>query len=145
MLRVGVFVNASPATIAEAVETAGLHVVQLHGDEGPNHFMGTKVWKAFKVSDEWNPAMLDRYPAEAFLLDGPRPGEGQAFDWTMARALPHRIILAGGLGPDNIAAAIETAQPWGVDACSRLEKAPGQKDHQSMRRFLEAALKESFT
>ena len=66
-------------------------------------------------------AALSLYTAEAFLLDGPTPGSGEAFDWTLACGL-HNIILAGGLGPDNVADAIRRVTPWGVDACSRLER-----------------------
>jgi phosphoribosylanthranilate isomerase len=85
----------------------------------------------------------DLDPSEALLLDG--PVSGTPFRWGMATFVssilhrPHRIILAGGLDASNVAAAIETVRPWGVDACSRIESAPGRKDHIRMSRFLAAA------
>ena len=144
VIRVGVFVNASSEIIAAATEEAKLDVVQLHGDEPPQLLPASpRIWKAFRVNRDWNPKALDLYNVEAFLLDGPAPGSGQAFDWAQARFLRSRIILAGGLGPDNIAAAIREIRPWGVDACSRLESAPGTKDHFKMCQFIETALSES--
>ncbi len=143
-LRAGVFVNEAPARILEIVSIARLDIVQLHGEERADGLpSGLRIWKAFRVGDGWSPALLDEYPAEAFLLDGPEPGSGESFDWRMARNLPHRIVLAGGLGPDNVADAIRTVRPWGVDACSRLESSPGHKDQKTMRRFIDAALLES--
>jgi phosphoribosylanthranilate isomerase len=73
------------------------------------------------------------------LLDGPAPGTGQGFDWSVVRDLPHPFILAGGLSPDNVAEAIRQLRPWGVDACSALERSPGVKDHEKVRRFVSAA------
>ena len=83
-------------------------------------------------------ALLDEYPAEAILLDG--PANGETFDWTLGARVSKKLIIAGGLDADNVRAAIEQAKPWGVDACSRLESAPGRKDHGKMARFLKAAL-----
>ena len=81
---------------------------------------------------------------EALLLDTPSEnqygGTGQTFDWSTAKDLPKKIIIAGGLDASNVRRAIEEAQPWGVDACSRLEKSPGLKDHDKMRQFVKAAL-----
>jgi phosphoribosylanthranilate isomerase len=141
VLKVGVFVDEAPATIEATARAAGLHVAQLHGSEPPDQFPALRVWKAFRVREGWSPDVLNAYVAEAFLLDGPAPGTGQAFDWSAARDLRRRIILAGGLGPDNVAEAIRTVQPWGVDTCSKVEVAPGIKDHMKVRRFVEAALK----
>lgn len=84
-------------------------------------------------------------PREALVLldtaDAARPGgTGRSFPWERAAALAARrpVLLAGGLGPDNVAAALETVRPWGVDAASRLESAPGIKDPERVRRFVEA-------
>jgi phosphoribosylanthranilate isomerase len=78
------------------------------------------------------------------LLDTPSEalhgGTGTSFDWSRAKALPKRVIIAGGLDAANVRRAIEQAQPWGVDACSRLEKSPGLKDHDKLREFVKAAL-----
>ena len=103
VLKVGVFVDDPDASTV--AERACMDVIQ-----------------AFRVTPEWDSAMLSLYNAEAFLLDGPTPGSGEAFDWTRASGL-RNIILAGGLGPDNVADAIYRVRPWGVDACSRLERA----------------------
>ncbi len=82
--------------------------------------------------------------AEAVLLDTPSDdlhgGTGTSFDWSRAKGLPKQIIVAGGLDASNVRRAIEQAQPWGVDACSRLEKSPGMKDHDKVREFVKAAL-----
>jgi phosphoribosylanthranilate isomerase len=77
-------------------------------------------------------------PAEAWLLDG--PASGMPFDWRLAAGHDKKIVLAGGLDAENVRAAVAQARPWGVDACSRLESAPGRKDHDKMARFLRAAL-----
>jgi phosphoribosylanthranilate isomerase len=139
ILKVGVFVDESPASIEETARIAGLDIAQLHGTEHPHRLPSMRIWKAFRVTPEWEPASLNAYPAEAFLLDGPAPGTGTGFDWSRARGLKHHIILAGGLAPENVAAAIRAVEPWGVDACSRLERATGIKDHTKVRRFIEAA------
>ena len=81
----------------------------------------------------------------AFLLDAAAPGQfggsGQVADWTMARVLARRwpLLLAGGLRPDNVAAAVEAVRPWGVDVASGVESGPGRKDPAKMRAFVEAA------
>jgi len=80
--------------------------------------------------------------AQAVLVDTPsgaqRGGTGRVFDWSLVRGLPGRIVLAGGLSPENVAQAIRAARPWGVDACSRLESAPGRKDPAKVRAFVRA-------
>ena len=88
-------------------------------------------------------APYENAPAEALLLDGPAAGlyggSGRSFDWQLAARSGKRIIVAGGLDAGNVARAIELANPWGVDACSRIESAPGIKDHRKMIEFLLAA------
>lgn len=140
--RIGVFVNESPARVAEVARIARLDVAQLHGDEQPEQYpAGLPVWKAVRVSAGFS-LPLDS-PAEALLLDGPAGelygGAGHAFDWQLAAAPGVRIILAGGLDASNVARAVELAHPWGVDACSRIESTPGRKDHKKMTEFLQAA------
>ena len=143
VLKVGVFVNESPARVAEIVREAGLDIAQLHGDEGAGDVpAGVRVWKAFRVTAEFALEKLEQFPAEAYLLDTPTEmygGSGHTFDWTRARGAAGRILLAGGLDESNVREAIAAAQPWGVDACSRLESAPGKKDHGRMARFIAAA------
>jgi phosphoribosylanthranilate isomerase len=144
--KVGVFVNESPAAIAAVMEEAGLDIAQLHGDESPDCLPGGgRVWKAFRVTAAFDLSCLKQWPVEAFLLDGPAQaygGGGEPFDWAAAAGAAHKVILAGGLGPDNVGMAIRTARPWGVDACSRLESAPGRKDRAKVEAFVRAALEE---
>lgn len=142
--RVGVFVNEAPARIEEIVRIAALDVAQLHGDEDLAAFpAAVTVWKAARVSTGFDFSAYEAYPAEALVLDGPAGerygGSGQSFDWTLITGVRQRIILAGGLDASNVAAAIAAVHPWGVDACSRIERAPGKKDHQKMNEFLQAA------
>ena len=142
--RVGVFVNEDRARIEEIARIAGLSVAQLHGDETPADYpAGIAVWKAARVGTGFDLAVYDACPAEALLLDGPAGelygGAGRSFDWTLAGVAARRIILAGGLDASNVGLAIVLARPWGVDACSRIEIAPGKKDHRKMIDFLQAA------
>jgi phosphoribosylanthranilate isomerase len=142
--RVGVFVNQSPAHIKEVAHIALLDTIQLHGDEPPAAYpAGLTVWKAARVNGTFTFAPYTGLPAEALLLDGPAGdlygGSGRTFDWSLAAACTQRIIIAGGLDAENVARAVQLAHPWGVDACSRIESAPGIKDHQKMNAFLQAA------
>jgi phosphoribosylanthranilate isomerase len=142
--RVGVFVNETAARIAEIARVAALDVAQLHGDETPAQYpAGIAVWKAARVTADFDLSQLDDCPAEAILLDGPAEelygGAGRTFDWARARDSRHRIIVAGGMDASNVARAISLAQPWGVDSCSRIESSPGKKDHMKMIDFLHAA------
>jgi phosphoribosylanthranilate isomerase len=116
----------------------------LHGDEAPAAYpTGLVVWKGARVAAGFDFSAYDDSPAEALVLDGPAGalygGSGQTFDWGLVAAVRKRIILAGGLDASNVARAIAAAHPWGVDACSRLESAPGKKDYRKMNEFLQAA------
>ena len=142
--RVGVFVNEAPGRVEEIARIASLDVAQLHGDETPADYPGgVAVWKAVRVAAGFDSSQYDGLPAEALLLDGPAAdlygGAGKTFDWTLAGASTRRIILAGGLDASNVAQAITLVRPWGVDACSRIESAPGRKDYKKMTEFLESA------
>jgi phosphoribosylanthranilate isomerase len=143
--RVGVFVNESPAQVAEIARIAGLDTVQLHGKEDAAEYPAQfSIWKASQVTAAFQFAPDAAAGAEAVLLDGPAGelygGAGRTFDWNLARAAAVRIVVAGGLSADNVAEAIAIARPWGVDACSRIESAPGIKDHVKMQAFIHAAL-----
>jgi phosphoribosylanthranilate isomerase len=142
--RVGVFVNEEPGRVEEVARIAALGAAQLHGDETPAEYPeGLAVWKAVRVTADFDFTRYDGCPAEALLLDGPAAemygGSGKTFDWSLASQLNRRVILAGGLDASNVAKAIALAHPWGVDACSRIESAPGKKDPMKMRAFLQAA------
>jgi phosphoribosylanthranilate isomerase len=134
--KVGVFVDESPAAILRIASQAGLDIAQLHGSESPADYpAGMRVWKAIRVRNGQTPLL--HCPAEAVLLDGPASGE--SFDWARIPRGAQKLILAGGLDASNVRLAIEQVRPWGVDACSRLESAPGRKDHVKMAEFLKAA------
>lgn len=143
--KVGVFVNEPPQRVAELAQQIGLDIVQLHGDEPPEAVPGQlRVWKAFRVGADFDASKLGRYVVEACLLDAADPevfgGSGRTFDWSALPRLTGRIILAGGLDAGNVQTAVRVLRPWGVDACSRLESAPGKKDRKKMVEFIRAAL-----
>jgi phosphoribosylanthranilate isomerase len=135
--KVGVFVNEEAESVARIALQAGLDVAQLHGT---SEARGLRVWQACTIGD-WE---LIAAAAEALLIDTPSAqaygGTGQTWEWPQARDVPKKIIIAGGLDADNVRQAIDEARPWGVDACSRIERAPGLKDHDKMRKFVKAAL-----
>lgn len=141
--KVGVFVNESVELVETLAWELGLDVVQLHGDLD-GWPAGVRVWRALRVEPGFRVADLADPRVEAFLLDaapaGVWGGSGRSFDWRVARDAPARVILAGGLDESNVAEAIRQARPWGVDACSRLERSPGRKDPARVRRFIEQAL-----
>jgi phosphoribosylanthranilate isomerase len=148
IVKVGVFVNEPPDSISAIGTFVGLNVAQLHGDESPADLPnGLRTWKVFRISNAFNASVLERFPSEAFLFDsaseGVYGGSGKTFPWEAVRGIQKKIILAGGLDATNVASAIRKIRPWGVDACSRLELSPGQKDHNKMRSFVAAALSES--
>jgi phosphoribosylanthranilate isomerase len=136
--KVGVFVNESPETIAKIVLDADLDVAQLHGTAQAR---GIRIWRAYQADESVFDQMTH---AEAVLIDTPSSelygGTGRMFDWSLAKEIQMKVIIAGGLDATNVRTAIEQARPWGVDACSRIERAPGLKDHNKMRRFIAAAL-----
>ena len=103
------------------------------------------VWKALPVRAEFNISLYDELPVEALLLDSPGSGVeygglGRTFDWSLVQASKRNIVLAGGLNASNVALAVARVKPWGVDACSLIESAPGKKDHKKMAEFLHAAM-----
>jgi len=141
--RTGVFVDAVPAAIARTVQTVGLNVVQFHGDYAPEHLAvvsGVRRVAVARVHGEFDVAAwaTAHALADALLLDTYRAGQfggtGAAFDWSLAQqAAAHgRVILAGGLGPENIVQAVHAAQPYAVDVNSGVESAPGRKDHKKL-------------
>lgn len=138
--KVGIFVNETPETIARIALDAALDVAQLHGTAEAR---GIRTWRAVRANESLLSHINDE-TAEAILLDTPSEalhgGTGISFDWSRAKGLPKHIIIAGGLDAGNVRRAIEQAEPWGVDACSRLEKSPGMKDHNKVREFVKAAL-----
>jgi phosphoribosylanthranilate isomerase len=143
---IGAFVNDSVSDIADITRVAGLHGVQLHGDESPGQVAELArrwpVMKAFRVRPGFRVAALRAYDqAWAFLLDGfsreARGGTGKTFDWGVARLAARfgRVFLAGGLTSANIAEALKTAKPYAVDVCSGVEASPGKKDAGRLLQF----------
>jgi phosphoribosylanthranilate isomerase len=145
---VGVFVNADPEEMNLAARTCRLDYVQLSGSEGPETVRALEVpaIDVIHVREDLTPEDLAervaRSPAEVVLLDTARDGifggTGQTFDWSRVSSLSRPIMLAGGLHPDNVADAIRTVRPWGVDVSSGVEL-NGEKDHGRIRAFIAAA------
>jgi phosphoribosylanthranilate isomerase len=142
--RVGIFVNQSLHELEEIAQTLRLDTVQLHGQEdaiyakaiGKNY----RVIKAVSFQNQSLQELLD-FPAEAILLDGLKPGSGEAFDWSVAKAFKGfpNLILAGGLNPTNVKAGIEALEPYAVDTASGVENSPGIKNHAQIQDFVRAA------
>ena len=145
---VGLFVNAKPSEIISLHAFVRFTAAQLHGDETPTVVSEVTrtvpVIKAFRVAADFPLSALDKYhDAFAFLLDGSRAGQfggtGAGADWNVARRAvsAHRIILAGGLMPENVGAAIRSVRPYAVDVASGVESKPGKKDHARLRQFID--------
>ncbi len=145
---VGVFVNQYVEAVLETAHQVGLDTLQLHGEESRHecHYFlekGFRVIKAIRVASEKDLKILERYrgAVSAILLDtrvaGEYGGTGRTFPWKLARQVKDiPIILAGGLNPENVAQAIAEVHPWGVDASSGVEMAPGIKDPGLIREFM---------
>jgi len=143
---VGVFVNETPERMQEIAEIAGLDYIQLHGDEDAAvaEALPYPIIKAFPVTKETLQIIQD-FPADYYILDSPignnRGGNGTAFDWDLAKDLPidrQKIVLAGGLIPENVQEAIDRLSPVGVDVSSGVETA-GKKDPDKIRQFIHQA------
>jgi phosphoribosylanthranilate isomerase len=144
---VGVFADGTEKEILSTVEECGLDVIQLQGDEPADYCrrLGSRVIKAIRVRDKFSLNRMIPYKVRAFVLDTYRKGElggtGQTFDWNLAVEAKKfgKIILAGGLTPENIGRAIEQVRPYGVDVSSGVEERIGKKDHSKLKRFIETA------
>jgi phosphoribosylanthranilate isomerase len=142
---IGVFVNASVAEICATMETLGLNLAQLHGDEPIEMLnqLGGEGFKAFRGIPE-NVDGFVRTDSPAFLVDasvkGVYGGSGVTADWNGAAELAKKypLLLAGGLTPENVAEAVRRVRPWGVDVASGVESAPGVKDAAKMKAFVKA-------
>ena len=145
VLTVGVFRDELPERVVEIVHGAGLRAAQLHGHESPEATRWVKervpvVLKGFVAGDPGLASVRD-FGVDAVLVDSPTPGSGQVFDWSLADDVPvgMRLVLAGGLRADNVAAAIARVHPWGVDVVTGVEAEPGHKDPRLLRLFVSAA------
>jgi phosphoribosylanthranilate isomerase len=147
VLKVGVFVNPEPAQVQEAVAACGLNLLQFHGDEDSAFCtqFGVMSVKALRVQSAESLQTLANFHTDAFLLDAYSKaglgGTGEKFNWDLAieaQKFGKPIFLAGGLTPENVAAAIAQVKPFAVDVSSGVESAPGKKDAAKVRAFIAA-------
>ncbi len=145
ILTVGVFRDEHPKRVVGLVNRSGVKAAQLHGSETADVVAEVArsvrwVIKAFPAGSPQLAKARD-LATDLILLDAPTPGSGHVFDWTLAGEVPEgvRLILAGGLDPDNIADAVRAVEPWGVDVSSGVERSPGKKDALKVKRFIERA------
>src|SRR6185437_2645199 len=142
ILTVGVFRDEAPQRVVEKVQRAGLNAAQLHGHESSQETAWIRarlpvVIKAFPAGDR----TISRFPefgADYVLIDGQNPGSGEVFDWRLAEGVadPTRLIVSGGLRPDNVAQAVAHLHPYGVDVSTGVESAPGRKDPLKLHEFV---------
>lgn len=150
VLPVGVFVNEDVKIVRDWMDDCGLAIAQLHGDEAAAYcdLLGRPVLKAIRLKDRGSLLALAEYKGRSrvrgFVLDAfsavSYGGTGQMTDWELAAeaAKSTRVVLAGGLTPENVAEAIRKVQPYGVDVSSGVESRPGKKDHAKIRAFINA-------
>ena len=148
VLRVGVFVNPDEALVTRAIAGCGLNLLQFHGDE-PSDFctqFGLMSVKALRVRNAESLQQLEHFHTDAFLLDAYSQtglgGTGDKFNWNLAleaQRFGKPIFLAGGLTPENVAAAVKKVNPFAVDVSSGVESVPGKKDAAKLRAFIAAA------
>ncbi len=149
LTTVGLFVDRTEETVTETMQHCGLDCAQLHGNESPRMTANLRrrftIIKAIRVRGEEDLKELERYEADAFLLDafvsGVPGGTGRTFDWELARRAASRVplVLAGGLTPENVARAVEAARPFAVDVASGVESEPGKKSRRLVTDFVRAA------
>lgn len=145
IITVGVFRDEAPQRVVDVVNQTGLRAAQLSGHETAEEttWIRRRVPVVIKAFPGGDPALAKapQYGADVVMLDSASPGSGQVFDWSLAEGAPSgvRILLAGGLNPDNVAEAIERVRPWGVDVATGVELEPGIKDATKVRRFIRNA------
>ena len=148
--KVGVFVNRPLHEMEQILEFTGLSIAQLHGDEPADVARQLGVERVWKVCTLRTAADVDAamtFPADVLVADtavgGRRGGTGQVGDWGLAADLAsrRRLLLAGGLNPENVVAAVRRVRPFGVDVSSGVEQSPGNKDPQKVKAFIAAVRK----
>ena len=132
---VGVFVNEAPETVAGLLNAGIIEIAQLHG------LTARPLWQAFRVTNAESLAKAEKSPADLVLLDSGAGGTGRAFDWALLENFKRDYLLAGGLGPENAADAVERLHPYGVDVSSGIET-DGKKDPAKMEAFVRAVREE---
>ncbi|MEI7618943.1 MAG: phosphoribosylanthranilate isomerase [Actinomycetota bacterium] len=145
ILTVGVFRDEVPSRVIDIVNRSGVRAVQLHGHETPADVAEVSArvrWVIKAVAAGTTDARrADQFGTDLVLVDAATPGSGTMFDWSLIDDIPEgpRLILAGGLDPDNVAAAVQRVAPWGVDVSSGVESSPGKKDARKVKAFIERA------
>jgi phosphoribosylanthranilate isomerase len=145
IVTVGVFRHETRQRVVDIVHAAGLRAAQLHGHETPSdsRWVRARVPLVIKAFASGDPGLADAddYGADAILIDSAVPGSGEVFDWSLAEGAPsnRKVILAGGLTPENVADAVRQVRPWGVDVSTGVEAAPGRKEARKLRAFVQAA------
>jgi phosphoribosylanthranilate isomerase len=147
ILTVGMFRNETPERVIDVVGRTGLKGAQLHGGETAEDLRLVRLRVPFVIqalpAGDARLAAAGAGPesADVVLIDSQSPGSGDVFDWSLAEGAPDgvRLLLAGGLNPDNVEQAIRKVRPWGVDAASGLEASPGKKDATKVRLFIARA------
>jgi len=142
ILTVGVFRDEAPQRVVEKVQRAGLGAAQLHGHESAPETAWVRarlpmVIKAFPAGAR-TISRFAEFGADYVLIDGQNPGSGEVFDWRLAEGVadPTRLIVSGGLRPDNVAQAVAHLHPYGVDVSTGVESAPGRKDPLKLHEFI---------
>ncbi len=133
---VGVFVNEKKESVIDVLNRCPIDILQFHGDETPEYYrqFNKRIIKAFRVNKDFSFDVFLKFTASAFLLDslvtGEYGGTGVVFDWDLAvKAKKYgKIILSGGLNPENLSSAVAKVNPYGVDISSGVEIKPGKKD-----------------
>lgn len=144
-VTVGVFRDESPERVVDVVNHAGLTGAQLHGHETPatSKYVRERVGLVIKAFPAGSPRLADAdaFGADLVLVDAPSPGSGRLVDFSMLEGLvdASRLVLAGGLTPDNVTEAIHRVQPYGVDVATGVESSPGVKDPLKLAAFIAAA------
>ena len=144
VLTVGVFRDEAPGRVIEIVNRCGLKAAQLSGQESMDdtRLIRESVPAVIKAFPGGSPALsvADRYGADIVMVDSDNPGSGKVFDWSLAEGAPRgvRLLMAGGLNPENVSAAIAKVRPWGVDVATGVEMSPGRKDPARLRAFINA-------
>lgn len=142
VMTVGIFRDHLANEVLEITGALGLEAAQLHGDDPPEvtAIVAAGVETVIKAVAAESPSVrsIDEHAADIVLLDAPIPGGGVPFEWGIVGDLvtKHKILLAGGLRPDNVAEAVRRVRPWGVDVASGVEAQPAQKDPDAIARFV---------
>lgn len=150
---VGLFVNEDINSVENIIKLSGIDTVQFHGDETADycrHFKGIRIIKAFRIKKKDDMKIIFGYDVNGYLLDSYHPrlygGTGLAFSWDILKSLSNkdRIIVAGGIKPDNVANLLQNVTPYGIDICSGVEKKPGLKDKTKIKEMMKIVVSRNF-